>query len=102
MTKQHARDSTYGNSVTTPGDLTAPAEADATLLALCESVGSRLRMDGRTARVVSVQLVDNAFRRKSHQVTLDKPHQLHRRAVSHCPAAAAPGLARPPGAAGGG
>ena len=73
MTKQHARDSTYGNSVTTPGDLTAPAEADATLLALCESVGSRLRMDGRTARVVSVQLVDNAFRRKSHQVTLDNP-----------------------------
>ena len=73
VTKQHARDSTYGNSVTTPGDLTAPAEADATLLALCESVGSRLRMDGRTARVVSVQLVDNAFRRKSHQVTLDNP-----------------------------
>ncbi len=95
VTKQHARDSTYGNSVTTPGDLTAPAEADATLLALCESVGSRLRMDGRTARVVSVQLVDNAFRRKSHQVTLDNP-------TNSTDALYRIGLARPPGAAGGG
>ena len=73
VTKQDARDNTYGNSVTLPQDLANPAEADATLLALCESVAGRLRMDGRTARVVSVQIVDNAFRRKSHQVTLDDP-----------------------------
>ena len=59
--------------MTLPQDLANPAEADATLLALCESVAGRLRMDGRTARVVSVQIVDNAFRRKSHQVTLDDP-----------------------------
>ena len=71
VTKQHTKDNTYGNSVTLPADLHSPAEADATLLALCESVGQRLRLDGRCARVVSVQVVDNAFCRKSHQVTLD-------------------------------
>ena len=63
----------YGNSVTTPQDLKRPVEADATMLALCESVAGRLRMDGKTARVITVQLVDNAFRRSSHQVTLNSP-----------------------------
>ncbi len=43
------------------------------MLALCESVAGRLRMDGKTARVITVQLVDNAFRRSSHQVTLNSP-----------------------------
>ena len=43
------------------------------MLALCDSVGRRLRADGKTARVVTVQLVDNAFRRTSHQTTLPNP-----------------------------
>lgn len=73
MTKQTRQDSSYGNSVTTAKDLQTPTEADATLLALCDSVGSRLRRDGKTARVVAVTLVDNAFRRRSHQVTLQNP-----------------------------
>lgn len=73
VTKQTTRDNTYGNSVTLPQDLTRPEQADATLLALCDSVGRRLRTDGRTARVVAVQLVDNAFRRTSHQRTLPDP-----------------------------
>ena len=73
VTKQHTRDNTYGNSVTLPRDLTRPEQADATMLALCDSVGRRLRADGRTARVVTVQLVDNAFRRSSHQRTLPDP-----------------------------
>lgn len=73
VTKQHARDNTYGNSVTLPQDLARPRQAEATLLALCDSVGRRLRADGRTARVVAVQLVDNAFRRTSHQRTLPDP-----------------------------
>lgn len=73
MVRDTVRDSSYGNSVTTPQDLTTPAQADATLLALCDSVASRLRMDGKTARVVTVQLVDNAFRRTSHQTTLPNP-----------------------------
>ena len=73
VTKQHTRDNTYGNSVTLPKDLTRPEQADATMLALCDSVGRRLRGDGRTARVVTVQVVDNAFRRRSHQMTLPDP-----------------------------
>ena len=73
VTKQQTRDNTYGNSVTLPQDLTRPEQADATLLALCDSVGRRLRTDGKTARVVAVQLVDNAFRRTSHQTTLPDP-----------------------------
>lgn len=73
VTKQHTRDNTYGNSVTLPKDLTRPEQADATMLALCDSVGRRLRGDGRTARVVTVQVVDNAFRRRSHQTTLPDP-----------------------------
>lgn len=36
-------------------------------------MGRRLRADGKTARVVTVQLVDNAFRRTSHQTTLPNP-----------------------------
>src|SRR5699024_5389310 len=43
VTKQHTRDNTYGNSVTLPRDLTRPEQADATMLALCDSVGRRLR-----------------------------------------------------------
>ena len=73
LTKQRARDNSYGNSVTMPKDLEKPEQADATMLALCDSVGRRLRRDGKTARVVTVQLVDNAFRRTSHQTTLPNP-----------------------------
>ena len=73
VTKQRTRDNSYGNSVTMPKDLARPEDADATMLALCDSVGRRLRADGKTARVVTVQLVDNAFRRTSHQTTLPNP-----------------------------
>ena len=73
VTKQGSRDNSYGNSVTMPRDLPRPEDADATMLALCDSVGRRLRADGKTARVVTVQLVDNAFRRTSHQTTLPNP-----------------------------
>ena len=76
MTRSEVKDNSYGNSVTTPQDLKRPVEADATMLALCESVAGRLRMDGKTARVITVQLVDNAFRRSSHQVTLNSPTNL--------------------------
>ena len=73
VTKQGSRDNSYGNSVTMPQDLPRTEDADATMLALCDSVGRRLRADGKTARVVTVQLVDNAFRRTSHQTTLPNP-----------------------------
>ena len=73
LTKQHAKDNSYGNSVTMPKDLARPEQADATMLALCDSVGRRLRRDGKTARVVTVQLVDNLFHRTSHQTTMHNP-----------------------------
>lgn len=73
VTKQNVRDNTYGNSVTVARDIARPADADSTLLALCDSVAGRLRRDGKTARVIAVQLVDNAFRRTSHQLTLPNP-----------------------------
>ena len=71
--RREAKDNGYGNSVTLPEDLETPRQADATLLALAESVAGRLRGDGKSARVVAVQLVDNAFRRTSHQVSLPNP-----------------------------
>ena len=71
--RREAKDNSYGNSVTLPQDLSAPEQADATLLALAESVAGRLRTDSKSARVVTVQLVDNAFRRSSHQVSLPNP-----------------------------
>ena len=71
--RREAKDNSYGNSVTLPEDLETPRQADATLLALAESVAGRLRGDGKSARVVAVQLVDNAFRRTSHQVSLPNP-----------------------------
>lgn len=71
--KREVKDNSYGNSVTLPEDLTRPDQADATLLALSESVAGRLRADGKTARVVTVQLVDNLFRRTSHQTVLANP-----------------------------
>lgn len=73
LTKQRAKENSYGNSVTVPHDFERPEQADSTMLALCDSVGRRLRRDGKTARVVTVQLVDNAFRRTSHQTTLPNP-----------------------------
>lgn len=71
--RREPKDNSYGNSVTLPEDLETPQQADATLLALAESVAGRLRGDGKSARVVAVQLVDNAFRRTSHQVSLPNP-----------------------------
>lgn len=101
LTKQRARDNSYGNSVTMPKDLEKPEQADATMLALCDSVGRRLRRDGKTARVVTVQLVDNAFRRHQPPDHAAQSDQLHRPAVPRGRRADAPDVARPAGAAGG-
>ena len=54
LTKQRARDNSYGNSVTMPKDLEKPEQADATMLALCDSVGRRLRRDGKTSIFSSI------------------------------------------------
>ena len=73
LTKQKVKDNSYGNSVTLPQDMYRPEQADPTVLALADSVARRLRRDGKTARVIAVQITDNAFRRSSHQTTLPSP-----------------------------
>lgn len=57
----------YGNSTTTSADVTDAEAADKVLLALCETVGARLRMDQARAKVVSVGIRYSDFSYVSHQ-----------------------------------
>ena len=66
----------YGNSTTTPYDVTDPETARLVLLALCETVAGRLRRDGVRARVVSVGIRYGDLSHVSHQKVLDRPTNL--------------------------
>ena len=57
----------YGNAVTTPRDVTDFAYADQILLSLCETVGTRLRRDGRAGACLTVHLRSSSFENWSHQ-----------------------------------
>lgn len=57
----------YGNSVTTPEDVVNYEEAHQVLLSLCETVGMRMRRDGKKGRCVTVHLRTADFRNTSHQ-----------------------------------
>ena len=57
----------YGNSVTLEQDVTTPAQANQILLALCDSVASRMRADSRRCTCVTVTIRGNDFRNRSHQ-----------------------------------
>lgn len=59
-----------GNSTTLSKDITCKEDAYKTLLALSESVASRLRQAGQLAGMVSVEIKYNSFRSVSHQTTL--------------------------------
>ena len=63
----------YGNSVTLEEDVTDTAQANKILLALCDSVASRMRADGRLCSCVTVTIRGNDFRNKSHQRKLPEP-----------------------------
>ena len=63
----------YGNSVTLEEDVTDTAQANKILLALCDSVASRMRADGRSCSCVTVTIRGNDFRNKSHQRKLPEP-----------------------------
>lgn len=65
------RNKGYGNSTTISFDVTDGDAAKTVLLALSESVGSRLRADGVKIQVVSVTIKDNQLRKMSHQMVLD-------------------------------
>ena len=57
----------YGNSFTTPCDVTDRRAAQQVLLSLCETVGMRLRRDGQAGSCVTVQLRSCEFADSSRQ-----------------------------------
>ena len=64
------RNKGYGNSTTISFDVTDEQAARTVLLALSESVGSRLRKDQVKIQVVSVTIKDNQLKKMSHQKVL--------------------------------
>lgn len=66
----------YGNSTTTPFDVTDAETANLVLLALSETLGSRLRANGAKIGVVSVAIRYSDLSYFSHQKTLTSPTDL--------------------------
>ena len=62
----------YSNSTTLPQDIRNASAAHQVLLALSDSVSSRIRTDGVKAYCVSVTIRGNDFKTKSHQRKLDE------------------------------
>lgn len=62
----------YSNSTTLEIDITEAEEAHRTLLALCDSVASRMRADGGEAFCIGVTIRGNDFRDRSHQRKLSE------------------------------
>ena len=60
----------YGNSTTIPFDVSDASSAKMVLLALSETVGTRLRAAGVKAEVISVGIKTSTFEYASHQMTL--------------------------------
>ena len=60
----------YGNSTTTPSDVTDHAQAYKVLMGLCETVAMRLREDQVCGGCVTVYLRTNSFHSFSHQSRL--------------------------------
>ena len=61
----------YGNSVTTPRDVTTREEGHRVLLSLCETVAMRLRRDGKNGRCIAVHLRTADFGHFSHQAQME-------------------------------
>lgn len=70
VTPEPAENKGYGNATTTTHDVVTSEEAYQVLLSLCETVGARLRKDGKCGRCVSIHLRTNEFRHFSHQCVL--------------------------------
>ena len=64
------RNKGYGNSTTIPFDVTDGSVAKLVLLALAETVGTRLRAAGVKAEVIAVGIKNSDFEYASHQRTL--------------------------------
>ena len=70
VTPEPAENKGYGNSTTTSRDVTSKEEAAQVFLSLCETVGMRLRRDGKCGSCVSIHLRTNEFKHFSHQTIL--------------------------------
>ena len=57
----------YGNSMTTPWDVTTEQEGRQVLLSLCETVATRLRKDGKRAALIGVSLRGTDFQTVARQ-----------------------------------
>lgn len=62
----------YSNSVTLEKNVTSMDEADAILLALCDSVSAHMRSEGAKASSISVSVRYLDFSNRSHQRKLDR------------------------------
>lgn len=67
---QEEKNKGYGNSITLAFDVTDLTTASQVLLALCETVGSRLRSAKMSASCITVEIKYADFQTKSHQTTL--------------------------------
>lgn len=63
----------YGNSTTTPFDVSDVETAQKVLLALCETVASRLRKDNFQAQVISIGIKSFDLNYASHQMRIKNP-----------------------------
>jgi DNA polymerase IV len=70
ITDETPKNKGYGNSTTISFDVDNEFYAKMVLLALAETVSTRLRKDNVLARVVAIQIVDFEFHHASHQLTL--------------------------------
>ena len=71
VTPQPAENKGYGNSVTTSSDVVTMDHAHQVLLGLCETIGMRMRRDGKCGSCLSVHLRTNDFFHFSHQSQLN-------------------------------
>ena len=83
----HAEDAKgYSNSVTLETDVTDYEKADRILLALSDSVCSRMRADGVKAQCVAVTIRGNDFKNRSHQRKLQEPTDITSEVFALCKA----------------
>ena len=71
VTPEPAENKGYGNSVTTSTDVITYDHAHQVILGLCETIGMRMRRDGKCGGCISVHLRTNDFLHFSHQSQLN-------------------------------
>ncbi len=74
----------YSNSVTLETDVTDYDRANQILLALADSVCSRMRSDGIKAQCVAVTIRGNDFKNRSHQRKLQEPTDITAEVYALC------------------